>query len=443
MLTTHVRGCGLFIGLALIVGGLALKCRAAAAEADPLARYVCRIACDNGDGSTSYGTGTIVFSRSPYRAVVLTNAHVVRDSPGGPFTVTFADGEPLPAKLMCRNDAIDMASLEIPFTGRQAATWRGELPSGVLHGYGFASGQLARLDGQATGSLTAGAQESVTLSTQFREGDSGGPVFDDAGVMCGVIWGTHPETGGVMVHPKHLVAFLEPLTRVPEAPAGVQPTQWSSCGPGGRPPQYSSCPPGVICGQPLLPNMPRIIRPTQPAGVPVNATPITAPPQSPGQLPPTQSPGARCECAPKWAALESRLTAIETTRCPAGPAGPAGPPGPAGKDGASIDEAALAARVAALVMKQMPLPSASGSAVSHYVLVADDGADYWPRLADEFRRARESYSGLRVSGVPDVPVGPLPQLVAYRDGKPMGAFRGRRDVSDALVRIVAGKAPLP
>ena len=77
---------------------------------------------------------------------------------------------------------------------------------------------------------------------------------------------------------------------------------------------------------------------------------------------------------------------------------------------------------------------------SHMVLVAPSNAEYWPRLGDEFSRARDYYDSLRHIEPPtDRDIGQMPLLVAYQDGKPVRSWVGLRNVSEALSRIVRGE----
>lgn len=369
------RGHGLLVAFAAAAAALLLAAAALGQEPAPAASPAdasVRVSCYAADGSIYQGSGTLVDARAGSNALVITNAHVVRDTPNGPFIVMFADGVTYGAKLTLVDADVDLAALEIINNGRTPAAWSGELSAGMLHGYGYGGdSQLARIDGQVVGELGTATQASLELSAPFRHGDSGGGVFDDNGVMRGVIWGTE-DAQGVFVHPQHLAAFLARLglqspvdgaaiDAAADAAAlagGVSQTQcYGGACSGGT--CYSgqcttgqcyggqcysgscaTCPQQVITGQPLFPNMPRIVRPTLPAAQSV-AQPVVA---------------ASCTCGPKWTALDARLAAIEAKAAVAGPAGPVGPAGPAGPPGkdATIDVDALAAQVAALVMEKLP-----------------------------------------------------------------------------------------
>lgn len=371
-----------------------------------------------------WGSGTLVDADGG-RGLVLTCAHVVVGEHGEtPQQVIcyFPGGSSHGARVVAIDPEADLAALVIaqpPAAPAAVAPLDGsELAGATYTASGFggdgefraAAGALVRVDPDGA------PQQNLVLQTAVRGGDSGGGAFDARGRLVGVVWGcdgaeTYVTCGG-------------PLRRLLQRALGPRlevVVRGGACAPGG-------------------------------AGAPAGGGQAAAI----GGEDSAGGAGCRCagccDCEARWAALDGRFAALDkrldarfaAASLQAGPRGERGPAGPAGRDAAAIDETALAERVAAMVLAKLPASSpAAARGVSHYVLVADEGAESWPRLRDEFRRARESYSGLRFGGLPDVPVGVLPQLVAYRDGKPLGAFRGGRDVSDALARLARGTAPLP
>ena len=52
--------------------------------------------------------------------LILTNAHVVRE---GPLRVELADGQVLPARMLARNDALDLAALGVDAKGLPVMGW--------------------------------------------------------------------------------------------------------------------------------------------------------------------------------------------------------------------------------------------------------------------------------------------------------------------------------
>lgn len=131
--------------------------------------------------------------------------------------------------------------------------------------------------------------------------------------------------------------------------------------------------------------------------------------------------------------VETRLTRVEADakgwssvkgeRGPAGPqgpAGPAGPPGPPGKPGDT--------------------PPIQQGGESHIAVVVDRNATWWPRLAVEIEKTRNTYSGIQVSGLPNFPIGEIPQAVVYENSVPVRVVKGERAVLDLLSRVRQGVA---
>ena len=121
---------------------------------------------------------------------------------------------------------------------------------------------------------------------------------------------------------------------------------------------------------------------------------------------------------------------------PQGPQGPQGPPGEPG-EAPSLDD--LIARIAALEQSQGASPSDGDALWSHFVLLANEDAEYWPRLRGDLERAQGYYHRLRHLEPPeDRDVGPLPLLVAYSGGKAARSWMGLRSVSQAFSSISRG-----
>lgn len=74
----------------------------------------------------------------------------------------------------------------------------------------------------------------------------------------------------------------------------------------------------------------------------------------------------------------------------------------------------------------------------HLVLVADQSADYWPRLKGEYDMAKGNYSAFKIAPPPPFSV-QLPQLVLYRNNNPVKQKVGLREVSQALSSIYRGE----
>lgn len=160
---------------------------------------VCRI--NNTVGRMSnLGTGTLI-EASNGRGVVLTCAHLFREGVGN-ITVKFADGSFYEARMLGRDATWDLAALEItapaasPVAIADGYPRRGEPVKSC--GYG-PNGQYACNSGRVLGYTTAQGTSSFEwfdLTGVARDGDSGGPVFDASGRLCGVLWGTDGRTVG-------------------------------------------------------------------------------------------------------------------------------------------------------------------------------------------------------------------------------------------------------
>lgn len=106
----------------------------------------------------------------------------------------------------------------------------------------------------------------------------------------------------------------------------------------------------------------------------------------------------------------------ELLRGPQGPEGPPGSPGDA----------------------WTPQP---GAEWSHLVLVISEFSDDYARLKRNIETAQQRYNGLKVVEPPlDRNIGPLPVLVAYKQGGASArVFKGPREVDGALTSIIRGE----
>lgn len=119
---------------------------------------------------------------------VLTNAHVVRDC-----ARPRVDGEP--ARIDAASDAFDLALLHAPgkaggpvarFAARPAelnadVTIAGYPLAGILAGLNVTRGSVSSLEG------LLGDETDIQISAPVQPGNSGGPVFDGAGNVIGVV----------------------------------------------------------------------------------------------------------------------------------------------------------------------------------------------------------------------------------------------------------------
>jgi hypothetical protein len=160
---------------------------------------VARIVVPEGN-ATSYGSGTLIDARGEF-GLVVTNWHVVRDGHGD-IEVVFPDGFRSKARAVKVDSDWDLAALVIwrppapPVTiARQAPQ-----PGDQLTICGYGSGQYRSATGRCTQYYAPAIdlpQDMVELDVEARQGDSGGPIFNDRGELAGVLFGAgHGTTMG-------------------------------------------------------------------------------------------------------------------------------------------------------------------------------------------------------------------------------------------------------
>jgi len=152
---------------------------------------VARIVAPEQSG-TSLGSGVLVdVNRS--QGLVLTNWHVIRDSRSA-VLVQFPDGFQSAGTVVRWDEAWDLAALVIwkpqatPVPIAAAPPAIGE----TLTIAGFGRGVYREESGGCTEYLSPGngyAKEFVELKATARQGDSGGPIFNDRRELSGVLFG--------------------------------------------------------------------------------------------------------------------------------------------------------------------------------------------------------------------------------------------------------------
>lgn len=156
-------------------------------------RSVVRIVVAEGP-STSRGSGVVVDNGG--KPLVLTAWHVVRTNASKNVPVVhFQDGTQAKGRVILSDDAYDIAAIECDRYGAQgvalaeapatkqalAVVCYGPHPSTFREGRG-------RLIGRGRPS-SEHAMDFIEISTEARQGDSGGPIFNDAGEVAGIVWG--------------------------------------------------------------------------------------------------------------------------------------------------------------------------------------------------------------------------------------------------------------
>jgi hypothetical protein len=155
---------------------------------------VARIVVPEKDG-ISYGSGTLVDVRGGF-GLVVTNWHVVRDA-AGPITAEFQDGFKSPAEVVKTDKDWDLAALSVysPKADPVPVTAVAPQPGEWLTIAGYGSGDWRTASGPCTQYLAPGVEfphEMVELATEARQGDSGGPIFNQRGELAGVLFGSGP-----------------------------------------------------------------------------------------------------------------------------------------------------------------------------------------------------------------------------------------------------------
>jgi hypothetical protein len=153
---------------------------------------VARIVVPESDG-TSYGSGTLVDVRGEY-GLVVTNWHVVENM-GTELWVEFPDGFRSAGKLLKVDKDWDLAAIAIWRPNATAVTLADVPPRPgdplVIAGYG--SGPFRAARGECLQYVTPSLSlplEMVQVTAAARNGDSGGPIFNERGELAGVLFGT-------------------------------------------------------------------------------------------------------------------------------------------------------------------------------------------------------------------------------------------------------------
>jgi hypothetical protein len=160
---------------------------------------VARIVVPEGN-ATSYGSGTLVDVRGNY-GLVITNWHVVRDG-HGEAEVIFPDGFRSPARPMKVDADWDLAALVIwrPRAAPVKIAANAPQPGDRLTSCGYGSGRYRAVSGRCTQYYAPKLdlpQHMVELDVEARQGDSGGPIFNERGELAGVLFGAgHGTTLG-------------------------------------------------------------------------------------------------------------------------------------------------------------------------------------------------------------------------------------------------------
>ncbi|TWT99691.1 Serine protease [Botrimarina colliarenosi] len=186
---------GLAVRIASLLLSVFITAPAAAAlfQATPSAPHpaVCRVAVVERDGM-AFGSGTLIDAREQY-GLVVTNWHVVRDAKGK-IEVRFPGGFTSEARPLKLDETWDLAALVVwrPPTEPAPLAQRPPQPGETLTICGYGQGDYLQQTGRCTDYYSPEVgqpQELVELNVQARQGDSGGPIFNERGELAGVLFG--------------------------------------------------------------------------------------------------------------------------------------------------------------------------------------------------------------------------------------------------------------
>lgn len=224
---------------------------------------VCRVVVQERDGE-AYGSGTLIDCREQY-GMVVTNWHVVRDATGK-IEVVFPSGFRSEARPLKLDETWDLAALVIwrPPTEPAELAAHPPMAGDVLTICGYGAGDYRSQTGRCTDYYSPEVglpQELVELSVEARQGDSGGPIFNDRGELAGVLFGAGQGTtlGSFGGRVKTFLATLAPdigsppKTRIASTPlpspfvpssfpAATRPTRSAVATPAPSPPAASPRP---------------------------------------------------------------------------------------------------------------------------------------------------------------------------------------------------------
>jgi len=165
--------------------------------------------------ATAFGSGTLVDVRDQY-GLVVTNWHVVHDA-RGPVEVTFPGGFRSHARSLKVDSNWDLAALVIwrpPIEPVKLAT-QPPRPGDLLTIHGYGRGQYRIATGRCTTYYAPRLDyplEMVELDVEARQGDSGGPIFNQRGQLAGVLFGAGQGTtlGSYAPRVSNFLATLAP-----------------------------------------------------------------------------------------------------------------------------------------------------------------------------------------------------------------------------------------
>jgi hypothetical protein len=215
--------------------------------------------------TTAYGTGTLVDVRDGF-GLVITNWHVVREATGV-IEVVFPSGFRSQARALKVDADWDLAALVIwqPAIEPVPLAKRAPRPGDGLTIHGYGQGEYRVASGRCTQYYAPRAdfpQEMVELNVEARQGDSGGPIFNDQGELAGVLFGAGQGTtiGSFGGRVESFLATLAPDIGRPRSGALVATASAASLADGCHAMFPPACHPCGPCESPAGGNSPLMVQ---------------------------------------------------------------------------------------------------------------------------------------------------------------------------------------
>lgn len=290
----------------------------AAASVQEAAANAVQIRFPLSGNSASAGSGVYLGER-----LVATAYHVARGSSGN-GTVEFRDGVRMSCKVIQVDKVWDQCVVELEsehptLTGVELATSNPQAGE-MVYSAGFARGFRiwgGRMTGQWAGPSGTSTRDWFEHENAAIPGDSGGPVFNEAGQLIGCLWGSDGQRTTASGTGRFTV-FVRPLfPRLAQWRANRIGRQIAGIG-------YSQCPPGG-CPVPSQGGGGVVTYPGP--GAQTQPPPLELTPSHP------QPPACKCDQDAIIAAVLEKMAGDDRFRGPQGPAGPAGRDGANGADG--------------------------------------------------------------------------------------------------------------
>ncbi len=163
--------------------------------------------------AASFGSGTLVYKQGKH-ALLITNHHVIKDSKEE-ILISFPNGFRSSGKVVASDPTWDLAALLIWSPGIKAVqiTKQPPQPGDKLTIAGYGSGRYRAVSGICSQYVSPGLSqphEMVELKAVARQGDSGGPIFNQQGELAGVLFGAGWRTTAGS-YSGRVKKFLDPI----------------------------------------------------------------------------------------------------------------------------------------------------------------------------------------------------------------------------------------